>query len=87
MGDYLSPWQRKVGVLTLALACVFAAGWVRSLVVEDHFGNIASQNGVIENVEHLSTASLITLDENGNVLSQTFDTAPTQRDETVWRIP
>jgi len=30
MGDYFKPWRRKFGVVTLVMACVFAAGWVRS---------------------------------------------------------
>jgi len=32
MGGF-KPWRRKIGVLTLVMACVFAAGWVRSLSV------------------------------------------------------
>lgn len=35
MGDYLKPLRRKFGVVTLALACVFATGWLRSLSVMD----------------------------------------------------
>lgn len=35
MKDFFRGWRRKVGVCTLAMACVFAAGWVRSLVVCD----------------------------------------------------
>jgi hypothetical protein len=31
-GDYFRPWRRKIGVMTLVMACVFAAGWVRSSV-------------------------------------------------------
>lgn len=30
MNGYFKPWRRKIGVVTLVLACVFAAGWVRS---------------------------------------------------------
>ena len=33
---YFKPLRRKIGVLTLALSCVFAAGWVRSLVEDNH---------------------------------------------------
>ena len=32
---YLKPWRRKIGVVTLVMACVFAGGWVRSLDVVD----------------------------------------------------
>jgi len=35
MGEFLRGWKRKIGVLTLVMACVFAAGWVRSLSFED----------------------------------------------------
>ncbi len=31
MGEFFKPWRRKIGVMTLVIACVFAAGWVRSV--------------------------------------------------------
>ncbi len=31
MGDYFKPWRRKIGVATLVMACVFAAGWINGL--------------------------------------------------------
>jgi hypothetical protein len=34
---YFKPWRRKVGVVTLILACVFAAGWARSYSTVDYF--------------------------------------------------
>ena len=30
MGEFFRGWKRKTGMLTLVLACVFMAGWVRS---------------------------------------------------------
>lgn len=36
MGSYFKPLRRKIGVVTLVMACLFAAGWVRSSVVQDH---------------------------------------------------
>ena len=30
MGEFFKPWRRKLGVVTLLMACVFAAGWSRS---------------------------------------------------------
>lgn len=30
MGNYFKPLRRKIGVLTLVIACMFAAGWLRS---------------------------------------------------------
>lgn len=35
MGDYFKPLRRKIGVVTLAMACLFAAGWVRSRFIVD----------------------------------------------------
>ena len=37
MGDYFKPLRRKIGVVTLLLACVFMAGWVRSQTIKDEF--------------------------------------------------
>ena len=35
MGDYFKPWRRKIGVVTLMLACVFMGGWMRSIFFLD----------------------------------------------------
>jgi hypothetical protein len=35
MGDYFKPWRRKIGVVTLVVACVFMAGWIRSFNFAD----------------------------------------------------
>ena len=35
MGEFFKGWRRKVGVVTLMLTCVSAAGWVRSFIVAD----------------------------------------------------
>ncbi len=37
MGDFSHGWRRKCGLVALAMACVFTAGWVRSLTTEDVF--------------------------------------------------
>src|SRR4051812_37506464 len=37
MPTYFKPLRRKLGVVTLVTACVFAAGWVRSVFVADIF--------------------------------------------------
>ena len=36
MGDYFKPPRRKIGLLTLVSACVFAGGWMRSQWAVDH---------------------------------------------------
>ena len=35
MGEFFRGWKRKIGVLTLLIACVLMLGWVRSLSIED----------------------------------------------------
>ena len=35
MGEYFKPLRRKLGVVTLLMACVLMAGWVRSLSIFD----------------------------------------------------
>lgn len=35
MRDFFRGWKRKVGCVTLVLACAFAATWVRSFSVQD----------------------------------------------------
>src|SRR4051812_44108486 len=37
MPNYFKPRRRKIGVLTLLMACVAAVGWTRSLHVKDEF--------------------------------------------------
>ena len=35
MRDFFKPWRRRIGLLTLVMACVFMAGWVRSSLSRD----------------------------------------------------
>ena len=37
MREFFRGWRRKLGVVTLVVACVFAAGWVRSTIIADEF--------------------------------------------------
>ena len=37
MREFFRPWRRKVGLVTLVMACVFAVGWIRSLTSTDAF--------------------------------------------------
>ena len=38
MLTFFHGWRRKTGCVTLVLACAFAGGWIRSLVVADLIG-------------------------------------------------
>jgi len=35
MREFFRGWKRKVGVVTLVMACAFAAGWMRSFMSND----------------------------------------------------
>ena len=48
MGNFFKPWRRKIGVVTLLIACLLAAGWVRSLVVMDRI--IWTDNGSMSSI-------------------------------------
>ncbi len=37
MVEFFSGWRRKAGVVTLLMACIFMAGWLRSNVLQDNF--------------------------------------------------
>jgi len=52
MGDVFKGWRRKVGIVTLGLACAFAAGWVQSIgrpnqtvfsVAQGRYANLSDQ--------------------------------------------
>lgn len=49
MRDFFKGWKRKTGAVTLAVACVFMVGWVRSEFVQDFLkirhGNDATELG------------------------------------------
>lgn len=38
MGTYFKPWRRKFGVVTLGLACLLMAIWLRSYYQHDEYG-------------------------------------------------
>ncbi len=48
MGEFFKPWRRRIGVLTLGLALVFMAAWVRSNGVSEGlaFEPCSTQYGV-----------------------------------------
>ncbi len=35
MGEFFKGWRRKAGLVTLAMACVFMVGWMRSHLFQD----------------------------------------------------
>jgi hypothetical protein len=49
MWSYFRGWKRKIGVMTLVMACFFTAGWIRSPITFDELGvpcfRVISTNG------------------------------------------
>lgn len=60
MREFFHGWKRKVGVLTLVIACVFAAGWIRSNSTTDIL--ILESRDEIHEFELRSTHSFIALE-------------------------
>lgn len=44
MSEFFKPWRRKIGVVTLVMACALMAGWVRSSVKFDGIEIISSKS-------------------------------------------
>lgn len=44
MGDYFKPLRRKLGVVTLVMACVLTGAWMRSTVAIDGFAITLPKN-------------------------------------------
>ena len=64
MGNYFIPWRRKIGCVTLVLACLFLAGWVRSSFFID---------GLVIPLGMKSSASLVSSDSSLIWLTQQGD--------------
>jgi hypothetical protein len=45
MGDFFKGWRRRIGILTLVLACVVMGSWLRSQKVVDHIIIRCSETG------------------------------------------
>ena len=58
MGDFFKGWKRKIGVMTLLMGLVFAAGWVRSYVLYEKF---------CYRIERFSTSHLHLYSTNGQI--------------------
>ena len=63
MGDFFHGWRRKVGLLTLVMACVFTAGWIRADGICDeihiiHDGDAGVAFSDVAEFEHLNAGLL-----------------------------
>ena len=52
MGEFFKPWRRKIGVLTLLIACLAMGGWMRSLTTVDQFAHLSGEfdRGYVQSV-------------------------------------
>ena len=65
MGEFFRGWRRKVGVVTLLIACALMAGWIRSLT---HFEGVSLPVERMPNYFIVSwDSSLVWLTENAGV--------------------
>jgi len=82
MGRYFKPLRKKVGVVTLGLACLFAAGWVRSRTVIDAFSvrrslySMSTLHSASEELA-LSTLCIVSPVELGDFPFWSSETIPT----------
>lgn len=65
MGSYFKPLRRKIGLISLALACVFSGAWVRSCLYEDEI-HINGRHFISSGGFFGETTILGTLNENGD---------------------
>ena len=80
MNGYFNPLRRKAACVTLGLACVFAAGWVRSLIAADRFSffdvDFLSEDGWV-----MRCVTTFTTEQVGSQFGTTAIETP------VWSIP
>jgi hypothetical protein len=70
MREFFHGWRRKIGVMTLLMACVFAPVWVRSLSVCDwfHFYNRTGGLGL----QVISSDGCVGLAERKSAISPSY---------------
>ena len=64
MSDFFKPWRRKIGVVTLFVACVFAGGWVICIFNHSNinrliFNTLTGNDGCISLLTDGSSISLV----------------------------
>jgi hypothetical protein len=65
MREFFRGWKRKVGVVTMTMACLFMAGWLRSRHARDEF-NVGRNHGLrITGISGRSHFSIGIIKKNG----------------------
>lgn len=89
MFTFFRSWRRTAGCCTLAIACVFACGWVRSLRVDDFLSATAGRQ-TIELKHYFNLWSLVSADGTlflGRVWTQSSDPAEFDYEQAYYRFP
>ena len=66
MPEYFKPWRRKLGTLTLLMACVFMSAWTRSLIMDDQI-SIPLRTYVSDRFPHLDSISYVVNSTHGQI--------------------
>ncbi len=53
MGEFFKGWRRKTGLVTLAMACVLMAGWMRAAVTVDTYP-LTRQEAIVSGDGHVT---------------------------------
>ena len=65
MREFFRGWRRKIGVVTLATACLLAFGWVRSLVIVDQVAVAIDASGHFVTSPFVITTNHFLTSKNG----------------------
>ena len=83
MREFFNPWRRKIGAVTLVMACVFMAGWVRSRTTCDFMSFFSSDRRALHDLSSTRMGLMyIRTDQDftGQTKSITFATR-------TWNLP
>ena len=90
MGEFFGPWKSRIGMFTLALACILMVGWVRSLSIKDEISlrtNPAVTHHFISNRCRLAWKT-VTVDDPVSIRFTTrFYFSTPAREELFYRGP
>ena len=61
MSELIRGWRRKIGVVTLLIACVFMAGWVRNYFIRDSVNIPTGNSSSIEFISGYQCLNLVVM--------------------------
>lgn len=88
MREFYRPFRRKLGLLTLVMACLFVAGWVRSITFDDR-ATFQFRRSWMDGISSYDS-SLIWVrirKESTSGIAPTFSSAKRLDAREVWRWP